>query len=49
MALKFYSSIRMDVRKIETLKKNNMPYGTRVRVKIVKNKMRRPSRMRSSR
>jgi recombination protein RecA len=42
MALKFYSSIRMDVRKIETLKKNNMPYGTRVRVKIVKNKMAPP-------
>lgn len=42
MALKFYASIRMDVRKIETLKKNNMPYGTRVRVKIVKNKMAPP-------
>lgn len=42
MALKFYASIRMDVRKIETLKKNNIPYGTRVRVKIVKNKMAPP-------
>ncbi|PIY69454.1 DNA recombination/repair protein RecA, partial [Candidatus Roizmanbacteria bacterium CG_4_10_14_0_8_um_filter_39_9] len=42
MALKFYASIRMDVRKIETLKKNNVPYGTRVRVKIVKNKIAPP-------
>lgn len=42
MALKFYASIRMDVRKIETLKKNNIPYGTRVRVKIVKNKIAPP-------
>lgn len=42
MALKFYASIRMDVRKIETLKRNNIPYGTRVRVKIVKNKMAPP-------
>ena len=42
LALKFYASIRMDVRKIETLKKNNLPYGTRVRVKIVKNKIAPP-------
>lgn len=42
MALKFYCSIRMDVRKIETLKKNNMVYGARVRVKIVKNKVAPP-------
>jgi recombination protein RecA len=42
MALKFYASIRMDVRKIETLKKNNVVYGTRVRVKIVKNKIAPP-------
>ncbi len=42
LALKFYTSIRMDVRKIETLKKNNQVYGSRVRVKIVKNKVAAP-------
>ncbi len=42
LALKFYASIRMDVRKIETLKKNNEVYGTRTRVKIVKNKVSPP-------
>ena len=42
LALKFYCSIRMDVRKIETLKKNNMVYGARIRVKIVKNKVAPP-------
>ncbi|MDO8609459.1 MAG: recombinase RecA [bacterium] len=42
MALKFYASIRMDVRKIETLKKNNIVVGTRVRVKVVKNKVAPP-------
>lgn len=42
MALKFYASIRMDVRKIETLKKNNQVYGSRVRVKVVKNKVAPP-------
>ncbi len=42
MALKFYASIRMDVRKIETLKKNGVITGTRVRVKIVKNKIAPP-------
>ena len=45
MALKFYASIRMDVRKIETLKKNNEIIGTRARVKIVKNKMAPPFKM----
>ena len=44
LALKFYASVRMDVRKIETLIKNNIPYGTRVRVKIVKNKIAPPFR-----
>lgn len=44
MALKFYASIRMDVRKIETIKKNNEVVGTRVRVKIVKNKIAPPFR-----
>lgn len=44
LALKFYATIRMDVRKIETLKKNNVVYGTRARVKVVKNKMAPPFR-----
>lgn len=42
LALKFYASIRMDVRKIETLKRNNEVYGSRVRVKIIKNKIAPP-------
>ncbi|NTU73005.1 recombinase RecA [Candidatus Roizmanbacteria bacterium] len=42
LALKFYASMRMDVRKIETLKRNNEVYGTRVRVKVVKNKIAPP-------
>ncbi len=42
LALKFYASVRMDVRKIETLKKNNQVYGARIRVKIVKNKVAPP-------
>jgi len=42
LALKFYTSVRLDVRKIETLKKNNMAYGARIRVKVVKNKVAPP-------
>ncbi len=42
LALKFYASVRMDVRKIETLKKNNQAYGARIRVKVVKNKVAPP-------
>ena len=41
-ALKFYSSIRMDVRRIETLKDGNEVTGNRVRVKVVKNKVAPP-------
>lgn len=41
-ALKFYSSIRLDVRRIATLKKNEKPFGNRVAVKIVKNKVAPP-------
>lgn len=41
-ALKFYSSVRIDLRKIETLKKNDEVYGNRVRAKIVKNKVAAP-------
>lgn len=44
MALKFYASVRMDIRKIETMKKNNEIIGTRVRVKVVKNKIAPPFR-----
>lgn len=44
LALKFYASVRMDVRKIETLKKNNQVYGSRIRIKIVKNKVAPPFR-----
>jgi len=44
-ALKFYSSIRMDVRKIETISKGSDEFiGNRVRVKIVKNKVAPPFR-----
>ena len=42
MAMKFYASLRMDVRKIETMKKGDEIIGTRVRVKIVKNKVAPP-------
>jgi len=41
-ALKFYSSVRMDVRKIEILKKGTEMIGNRTRCKIVKNKMAPP-------
>ncbi|MCA1782316.1 MAG: hypothetical protein LC679_09145, partial [Intrasporangiaceae bacterium] len=37
-ALKFYSSVRLDVRRIETLKDGTDAVGNRVRVKVVKNK-----------
>lgn len=42
MALKFYCSVRMDVRKIEALKKGDQIVGARHRVKIVKNKVAPP-------
>lgn len=42
LALKFYCSVRMDVRKIETLKKNMIVYGSRIRVKVIKNKVAPP-------
>jgi len=41
-ALKFYSSLRIDVRRIASLKKNDVHFGNRVRVKVVKNKMAPP-------
>jgi recombination protein RecA len=43
-ALKFYASIRLDIRKAETLKKGQEEYGNRVRVKVVKNKVAPPFR-----
>ena len=41
-ALKFYSSMRLDIRRIEALKDNQETVGGRVRVKVVKNKMAPP-------
>ena len=41
-ALKFYASVRMDVRKIETLKQGGEIVGNRTRIKIVKNKIAPP-------
>ncbi|MBD3231155.1 recombinase RecA [Candidatus Dependentiae bacterium] len=41
-ALKFYSSVRLDVRKVATLKKGDSPFGNRVAVKVVKNKVAPP-------
>ncbi len=43
-ALKFYASIRLDVRRIETLKDGQEAVGNRVRVKVVKNKVSPPFR-----
>jgi recombination protein RecA len=43
-ALKFYASVRLDVRRIETLKDAQEAVGNRVRVKVVKNKMAPPFR-----
>jgi recombination protein RecA len=41
-ALKFYSSIRLDIRRIENIKENQEVIGGRVRVKVVKNKVAPP-------
>jgi recombination protein RecA len=41
-ALKFYSSVRLDIRRIETLKDGAEAFGNRVRVKVVKNKVAPP-------
>ena len=41
-ALKFYASVRLDVRRIETLKDGTDPVGNRTRVKVVKNKVAPP-------
>src|SRR5918994_1447387 len=41
-ALKFYASVRIDVRRIQTLKEGTEPVGNRTRVKVVKNKVAPP-------
>lgn len=41
-ALKFYASVRLDIRRIETLKKDGNEYGNRVKVRCVKNKVAPP-------
>jgi recombination protein RecA len=43
-ALKFYASVRLDIRRIETLKEGTEAFGNRARVKIVKNKVAPPFR-----
>jgi len=43
-ALKFYSSVMLDVRRVETLKQGNDMVGNRVKVKVVKNKVAPPFR-----
>lgn len=43
-ALKFYASVRMDIRKIENIKQDGEVRGNRVRVKVVKNKVAPPFR-----
>jgi RecA/RadA recombinase len=43
-ALKFYASVRLDIRRIETLKEGTEAFGNRVRVKVVKNKVAPPFR-----
>jgi recombination protein RecA len=41
-ALRFYASVRLDIRRIETLKEGTEAFGNRVRVKVVKNKVAPP-------
>ncbi len=43
-ALKFYASVRMDIRKIENIKQDGQVTGNRVRVKVIKNKVAPPFR-----
>ncbi|NET00994.1 MAG: recombinase RecA [Sphaerospermopsis sp. SIO1G2] len=44
-ALKFYSSVRLDIRRIQTLKKGSDEFGNRVKVKVAKNKVAPPFRI----
>ncbi|WP_291527696.1 recombinase RecA [Bifidobacterium sp. UBA744] len=41
-ALKFYASVRLDIRRVQTLKNGDEPIGNRTKVKVVKNKMAPP-------
>ena len=43
-ALKFYSSVRLDIRRVSTIKDGDKPVGTHVRVRVVKNKVAPPFR-----
>ena len=43
-ALKFYASVRMDIRRIESIKEGDQVLGNRIRVKVVKNKLAPPFR-----
>ncbi len=43
-ALKFYASLRLDIRRIQTIKEGDQPIGNRTRVKVVKNKIAPPFR-----
>ena len=42
--MKFYASVRLDIRKVTTLKDGDQPIGNQVRVKVVKNKVAPPFR-----
>jgi recombination protein RecA len=44
-ALKFYSSVRIDLRRVETIKQGNAVVGTHVKAKVVKNKVAPPFRV----
>ncbi|MBD1840654.1 recombinase RecA [Coleofasciculus sp. FACHB-64] len=44
-ALKFYASVRLDIRRIQTLKKGNEEFGNRAKVKVAKNKVAPPFRV----
>ncbi|MEB3295442.1 MAG: recombinase RecA [Synechococcales bacterium] len=44
-ALKYYASVRLDIRRIQTLKKGNEEYGIRAKVKVAKNKVAPPFRI----
>lgn len=44
-ALKFYASVRLDIRRIQTLKKGTEEFGTRAKVKVAKNKVAPPFRI----
>jgi len=44
-ALKFYASVRLDIRRLQTLKQGNENFGIRVKVKTVKNKVAPPFRI----